>query len=322
MTEEEQHLMYFGNAEGTLSGPLPPADQDLPDTWDATICAIRDGGFIGRDMQVAVGALSVARLRAASHPMALLIVGPPGSGKTALARALASQTERMVTHINASTLSPSGWQGETLIERTRATLRTIILDDLDTAVVNHDLTSNSAERVGHLVADIRSLLDGSMLEGVRPPVIGTCTLPTMRPPVDGALGADALVTGGMAPSLANLWGTILYLPPLEAHELARILVERAVLDAAMASVTTGYRVFWSSAALGRLQWAGQGDPSGGLSLGLRIANRALEGALLNAMSMGLRPGGKVLISLDHVAVPSAPRDRTWTDIEGDRYGMR
>ena len=306
--------------DGSFAFPEP---EGLAVIWPRCLETIRSVGVEGRDHQVAIAAMAVARFRAMGRIPRILLVGGPGQGKSIMLRAVSQAFQREVISIAGTTLSPSGWEG--------LNLRTVVppgsgrcvvaIDGLDSAVcMAPRISGNSLDRLEHQAADIAALADGLLTPGQVPPIVATCTLPRLRIGLGCDISPDALREAGMHASVASLW-TPIYLPPLSPVEIGSIVVSRANADAAITSGMCGYDVQWSAMALRTLQRAALTDPKGGVRLGLSLVARTIENALISAMAMGIRDHGRITISPEHVPGVEPAPPMKWDDYERGTYGV-
>lgn len=296
----------------------------LSELWQGALASIRQAGVEGRDHQVALAAMAVARFRSMGRvPRILIVASGPGQGKSQLLNAISRAMGRTVVSIPGAALSPSGWEGLNVrtVMSTAAPRSVIAIDELQHAVcLPPRCSGNTVERLEHLAGDIAGLLQGLYSAGAAPPVVATASLPRLRIGAGGDLSPDVLREAGMHASVASLW-TPLYLPPLTPAEVGWIVAARANSDAALTGGMCGYDVVWSALALRTLQRAAVSDPTSGVRLGLSLVARTIENALIGGLAMGIRPGGRIGISPEHVpAVPEAP-PMDWDDHERGTYGV-
>jgi hypothetical protein len=302
--------------DGSFAFPEP---EGLAVIWPRCLETIRSVGVEGRDHQVAIAAMAVARFRAMGRIPRILLVGGPGQGKSIMLRAVSQAFQREVISIAGTTLSRSGWEG--------LNLRTVVppgsgrcvvaIDGIDSAVcMSPRVSGNSLDRIEHQAQDLLALADGLLTPGQPPSA--TCTLPRLRIGLVPTLARTP--ARRMHASVASLW-TPIYLPPLSPVEIGSIVVSRANADAAITSGMCGYDVQWSAMALRTLQRAALTDPKGGVRLGLSLVARTIENALISAMAMGIRDHGRITISPEHVPGVEPAPPMKWDDYERGTYGV-
>ncbi|MEZ4377200.1 MAG: hypothetical protein R3B35_02835 [Gemmatimonadales bacterium] len=318
---------------GRHNRPAPgwsPPEEPLGNLFHRLVTAVRDRGYLGRDETVGIAALALARYLATGQRLNLLIVGPPGSGKSALANGLATATSLPVATLPANTLIGSGWSGGMTVPdfvMAQGSLftspRAVVIESLEAAgVLSPGLHGNALDRVNHISADLASLLDGAFTRRSPWPwlVIATAHLAKLRPAEDGAVGAQVLLDAGLHPALASRFDEVLVLQPMPPAEIVSVIDGLVRSRTAALSIGTGYDLRWTAPALRAVHAAALGDPHGGLRSGIAVLDAALRRALLNGVSMGVPIGGPIIVSPDHVVPHGTARPDTWPEIERDLYG--
>lgn len=307
-----------------------PPERPLGEHFHSILAGLRGEGFLGRDDVVGVAALALARYLATGQRLHLLIIGPPGSGKSAFACALATSSGLPVALLTANTLTGSGWSGGTTVPEFVLAQgspisgpRAVVLESLEAAgVLSPGLHGNALDRVNHISADLASLLDGAFTRRSPWPwlVIATAHLAKLRPAEDGAVGAQVLLDAGLHPALASRFDEVLVLQPMPPAEIVSVIDGLVRSRTAALSIGTGYDLRWTAPALRAVHAAALGDPHGGLRSGIAVLDAALRRALLNGVSMGVPIGGPIIVSPDHVVPHGTARPDTWPEIERDLYG--
>ncbi len=173
-----------------------------------------------------------------SPPRGILFCGPPGSGKTLLARAVARRTEAAFFHIDGpEIISKHYGDSEEALRRVfdaavKRAPSIVFIDELDAIAPRRDALSSEKQVERRVVAQLLTLLDGIEDRG-RVVVMAATNLP------------DSLDPALRRPGRFDR--EIVFRPPTEAQrrDILRIQLDRAPLDAdadldSVAAATHGY----------------------------------------------------------------------------------
>lgn len=265
------------------------------------------------------------------HPLRILFAGPPGSGKSLFAKALADAVGGPVVHTDATGITESGWSGVSLAEvlaaaggPPRLLGASIILEEADKLRVHPQAQGNTVEKYRGQQAAYLGLLDrtgrvqlgpAGSLASADVHCILTGAFADARWARDGYAGEvspEMLVQYGMLPEFVDRLDHVVVLSAPSSHDLAAILA-RAVegnrpnpLREAVAEF--GYVLKVDKGAYAFVAQALQGGSSSGTRAGRAAIEAAIQRALARAIRETLPVGGVLHITADDVHLPPRPGD--------------
>jgi MoxR-like ATPase len=261
------------------------------------------------------------------HPLRLLLVGPPGSGKSHTARAMADVIGPASVAAALTEMAEAGWGGgvhlaEVIRSGTGGLVNggTLILDEVDKIAVRAGLSETSASKYRGQISLLLSLLDREghvLLEG------GTSVRSAgMNVILTGAFAdapwagrmptCDELRAYGVTAEVLDRIDHVLALTPPPPEALARIVMHSVGSSQGLLALASslGFEVRIDDAAL---RYAARIHGTGPTS-GTRTARAAVEAAVLRVLTRALQVGGladgTLTVAPDDVAPPPpSPRGR-------------
>jgi hypothetical protein len=265
------------------------------------------------------------------HPLRILLVGPPGSGKSLVAKALGDAVGGPVVHTDATGITESGWSGVSLAEvlaaaggPPRLLGASIILEEADKLRIHRQAHGNTVEKYRGQQAAFLSLLDrtGRVQLGPAGSLASAdvhCILTGAfadawwaRDGYAGEVSPEMLVQYGLLPEFVDRLDHILVLTAPSRHELAAILA-RAVegnrpnpLREAVGEF--GYGLEIDKGVYAFVAQALQGGSTSGTRAGRAAIEAAIQLVLARAIRENLPVGGVLHITADDVHLPPRPGD--------------
>lgn len=259
------------------------------------------------------------------HPLRLLLVGPPGSGKSLVAKALADAVGGPVVHTDATGITESGWTGVSLEDvlaaaggPPRLLGASVILEEADKLRIHRQAHGNAVDKYRGQQAQYLGLLDrtGRVQLGPAGSLASSdvhCILTGAfadawwaRDGYAGDVSPEMLVQYGLLPEFVDRLDHILVLTAPDSRDLAAILA-RAVegnrpnpLREAVGEF--GYVLKIDRGVYAFVAQALHGRATSGTRAGRAAIEAAIQRALARAIRENLPVGGVLHITADDVRV--------------------
>lgn len=269
---------------------------------------------------------TLACLARSGHPLRVLLVGPPGSGKSHLAMALADAVGGPLVQLDATGITEAGWSGVNLAEALGAAGgpaqllgASVILEEADKLRVHRQAHGNAVDKYRGQQAQYLGMLDragrvnvgsGGSLAAADLHVILTGAFADAwwaRAGYAGEVTPEMLIAYGLLPEFVDRLDHIVVLSPPSAHDLARILARAleggpstALRDAV---AEFGYELVIEPGVYAFLAQALYGRGSTGTRAGRAIVEGAVHRLLADAIRKNLPVGSILYLTPDDLQIP-------------------
>lgn len=288
---------------------------------------------------------TLACLARSGHPLRVLLVGPPGSGKSHVARALADAVGGPLVQLDATGITEAGWSGVSLAEALAATGgptqllgASVILDEADKLRIHRQAHGNAPDKYRGQQSQYLGLLDRS--GRVNMGGGGSLASADVHVILSGAF-ADAwwaragypvevtremLVEYGLIAEFADRIDHIILLTAPSVGDLARILARALEGDSSSvlreAVEEFGYELVIEPGAYAFLAQALYGRGSTGTRAGRAIIEGAVHRLLANAIRENF-PVGRILhVAADDLQIPRWQGEPPGGGERGGGFGRR